>query len=197
LSKEQWESIKQYLQEHPEINEVILSGGDPLLLKDATLAKLFNDIGAIPSIRRIRIHSRIPIVLPDRLTVNFWRTLSNADCPVILVSHANHGNEINSEVKEALAPAAQSRITLLNQAVLLAGVNDTVKAQVDLSEALFSAGILPYYLHLLDPVQGASHFDVPKDEAIVLMKNLSLELPGFLLPKLVREEAGRGSKTII
>lgn len=195
LDKGQWQAILAYLRAHPEVNEVILSGGDPLLLKDATLAKLFSDIATISSIRRIRIHSRIPVVLPERLTVNFWRTLADSLLPVILVLHSNHANEIANEVIPALAPAAALRVTLLNQAVLLNGINDTVQAQVDLSEALFAAGVMPYYLHLFDPVQGARHFDVPETQATQLMQELCLELPGFLVPKLVREEAGQGSKT--
>lgn len=195
ISKEQWLAIKAYLQSHPEVNEVIFSGGDPLLLKDATLAKLFSDIQCISHIRRIRIHTRIPIVLPERMTTNFWRTLSDCQLPIVLVLHSNHAHEINGEVIRAIAPAASQRITLLNQAVLLAGINDSVKAQRDLSEALFAGGILPYYLHLLDPVQGASHFDVPEEQAVQLMQQLLLELPGFLVPKLVREEPGKGSKS--
>jgi EF-P beta-lysylation protein EpmB len=195
LSKEQWQQIKGYLQSHPEVNEVIFSGGDPLLLKDATLAKLFADIATIPHICRIRIHTRIPVVLPERLTVNFWRTLADSALPIILVLHSNHANEINGEVVSALAPAAAQRVTLLNQAVLLAGINDSTEAQANLSEALFAAGVLPYYLHLLDPVQGASHFDVPEQRAVQLMQALLRELPGFLVPKLVREEAGKKSKS--
>ncbi len=194
ISKEQWQRLRDYLQSHSEVNEVIFSGGDPLLLKDATLARLFEDIGRIPHIRRIRIHTRIPVVLPERLTTNFWRTLGDCKLPVILVLHSNHANEINGEVVSAIAPASSQRVTLLNQAVLLAGINDSVEAQAQLSEALFAAGILPYYLHLLDPVQGASHFDVPEEQAVGIMQQLLLELPGFLVPKLVREVAGEGSK---
>jgi len=197
ISKEQWLAIKAYLHSHPEVNEVIFSGGDPLLLKDATLAKLFSDLEQIPHIRRIRIHTRIPVVLPERLTTNFWRTLADCKLPIVLVLHSNHANEINGEVIFAIAPAASQRVTLLNQAVLLAGINDSVQAQRDLSEAHFSAGILPYYLHLLDRVEGTSHFEVSEEKAVQLMQELLLELPGFLEPKLVREESGKGSKSPI
>jgi L-lysine 2,3-aminomutase len=195
ISKEQWKKLQVYLQSHPEINEVILSGGDPLLLKDGTLARLFEDIQRIPHIRRIRIHSRIPVVLPERMTTNFWRTVGDCKLPIVLVLHSNHANEINGEVISALAPAAAQRITLLNQAVLLAGVNDSVAAQRNLSEILFAGGIMPYYLHLLDPVQGSSHFDVAEKQAVQIMKQLLLELPGYLVPKLVREQPGEGSKS--
>lgn len=197
ISKEQWQKIKTYLHAHPEVNEVIFSGGDPLLLKDATLARLFEDLQTISHIKRIRIHSRIPVVMPERMTTNLWRTFADCQLPIILALHSNHANEINGEVISAIAPAASQRITLLNQAVLLAGINDSVEAQRDLSEAVFAAGVLPYYLHLLDPVQGASHFAVSADKAKQLMQQLQLELPGFLLPRLVREEPGMGSKTLV
>jgi EF-P beta-lysylation protein EpmB len=197
ITKEQWLAIKLYIQSHPEVNEVILSGGDPLILKEVSLAKLFSDIESIPHIRRIRIHTRIPIVLPERMTVSFWQMLDDCKLPIILVLHSNHANEINDEVVKAIRPAASKGITLLNQAVLLSGINNSVEAQVNLSEALFAAGVMPYYLHLLDPVQGASHFNVSEEKAVQLMKALLLELPGFLVPTLVREEPGKGSKTPI
>lgn len=195
ISKERWQAIKAYLLSHPNVNEVILSGGDPLLLKDASLVKLFEEIQSIPHIKRIRIHTRIPVVMPERMTTNLWRSLGECRLPVVMVLHSNHAQEINNEVISALAPAQAMRVTLLNQSVLLKGINDSAEALCDLSESLFQAGVMPYYLHLLDRVQGASHFDVPAERAKELMQQVLLRLPGYLVPKLVREEPGQLSKT--
>ena len=195
ISQSAWQKIYAYLMEHTEVNEVILSGGDPLMLKDGPLAGLFRQIKQIPHIRRLRIHTRIPVVLPERMTKNLWRTLDDAGLPVVLVLHANHAQELNEEVASALAPAREYKVTLLNQAVLLAGVNDQADALCDLSEQLFRAGVLPYYLHALDPVKGTAHFHVSDERAIALMQEVLARLPGYLVPKLVREEAGKAHKS--
>lgn len=197
ISSDRWQAIRTYLLDHPEITEIIISGGDPLLLKDGALMNLFTQLGSIPSLRRLRVHTRIPVVLPQRMTANCWRTLGDSPLPLTIVLHVNHAQELDWEVAEAIKPARALGITLLNQAVLLAGVNDDVAIQAALSEALFDMGVLPYYLHLLDPVSGAAHFDVREDKAIEIMQGLLSELPGYLVPRLVREIPNEAHKTPI
>ncbi|MDM7861706.1 EF-P beta-lysylation protein EpmB [Alteromonas sp. ASW11-36] len=179
------------------INEVILSGGDPLMAKDSHLARLASDISAIPHIKRLRIHTRLPVVLPQRIDDSFVQWFSELKLQRVLVLHINHANEVSPQLAERLASLQRAGVMLLNQAVLLKGVNDSVEAQVALSEALFAAGIMPYYLHLLDKVQGAAHFDISDEKARELMHGMLTELPGFLVPKLVREEAGKTAKSPI
>jgi len=190
-----WQAALDYIGAHPEINEVILSGGDPLMARDDHLAKLVNAVSAIPHIRRLRLHTRLPVVIPARITDTLVNVLQQPGLKTIMVLHINHRNEIDTELNQACQRLAQAGITLLNQTVLLRGINDTVTSQADLSEALFAAGILPYYLHLLDRVAGASHFEVSETQATSLMAAMLAELPGFLVPRLVREIAGRPSKT--
>ena len=178
----------------PEITEVILSGGDPLTLPDVYLEVLARGLAAVPSVRRLRIHTRLPIVLPQRVDANLATWLGGLEVPVVVVVHANHANEIDSDVRRALAALDATGVTLLNQAVLLAGVNDSVDALTDLSETLFEAGVLPYYLHMLDPVEGATHFEVPEEKARLLHTELTNCLPGYLVPRLVREVEGAPAK---
>jgi EF-P beta-lysylation protein EpmB len=178
----------------PEITEVILSGGDPLTLPDVQLEVLARSLAAVPSVRRLRIHTRLPVVLPQRVDAGLAVWLGGLGVPVIVVVHVNHANEIDSEVRRALAALDATGVTLLNQAVLLAGVNDSADALADLSEALFEAGVLPYYLHLLDPVEGAAHFEVPEEKAILLHTELTNRLSGYLVPRLVREVEGAPAK---
>ncbi|MEI8594087.1 EF-P beta-lysylation protein EpmB [Photobacterium sp. Hal280] len=194
-SKRQWQQALDYIAAHPELNEVILSGGDPLMAKDSELRWLVDGIAAIGHIKRLRIHTRLPVVIPARITSELRLLLQQTRLQVVLVTHINHGNEINPELSAALAPLRDAGVTLLNQGVLLRGVNDSVDALVHLSEALFDAGILPYYLHVLDKVQGAAHFMVSDDEARVLMAGLIEKVSGYLVPKLTREIGGRTSKT--
>ncbi|MCW8934508.1 MAG: EF-P beta-lysylation protein EpmB [Gammaproteobacteria bacterium] len=193
--REQWADALTYIQNDSSIKEVILSGGDPLVLSDNKLNHLISLLEAIPHLSRLRIHSRLPVVLPDRITSSLVDLLANSRFNVCMVIHANHSNEIALAEKSALKKLKQAGIHLLNQAVLLKGVNDSLKKQVNLSEALYDAGVLPYYLHLLDPVQGAAHFDVELTQALGLITQLQNNLPGFLVPKLVREIAGETSKT--
>jgi EF-P beta-lysylation protein EpmB len=195
LSQEKWQQIEAYLQQHPEVNEVILSGGDPLMANDAQVMKAAKRLAALPQIKRLRIHSRLPIVIPDRLTAELAEGLANMGLQIILVLHANHANEITATLQKKLAAWRQQGITVLNQSVLLAGVNDSVAALTELSEALFAAGVLPYYLHQLDKVSGAAHFAITDRQAKHLHAELLKILPGFLVPKLVREIAGEASKT--
>ena len=180
-----------------DINEVILSGGDPLMAKDPHLARLAKDISAIPHVKRLRIHTRLPVVLPERIDNQFVQWFSELALQRILVLHINHANEVSPQSAERLASLQRAGVTLLNQAVLLKGVNDSVDTQVALSEALFAAGIMPYYLHVLDKVQGAAHFDISDALARELMHGMLAKLPGFLVPKLVREEAGKTAKSPI
>lgn len=197
LSKQKQQQAIAYLNNNSDISEIILSGGDPLLLNDNKLAELISQLDTIAHLKRIRIHSRLPIVLPARITENFLTVLTRSRKQIVLVVHCNHTNELNSEVKIACDRIKASGITLLNQAVLLKGVNDCAVQLHELSEKLFSFGILPYYLHLLDKAQGTAHFEVSQTQAMDLMRQIQSSLPGYLLPKLVREEAGRTSKTII
>jgi len=193
--REQWAKSLAYIQEDKSIKEVILSGGDPLVLSDNRLDHLITQLENIPHLSRIRIHSRLPVVLPDRITSTLVNRLTNSRFNVSMVIHANHANEITAPEISALNKLKLAGVHLLNQAVLLKNVNNSLKGQVELSEALFDAGVLPYYLHLLDPVQGAAHFDVELTEALSLIREMQDNLPGFLVPKLVREIAGETSKT--
>jgi L-lysine 2,3-aminomutase len=176
------------------LNEVILSGGDPLLMHDPQLAELLQQLSAIPHLRRLRIHTRLPLVLPSRVTADLLESLGRSRLKPILVLHVNHAQEIDQEVVTACAALTKQGVTLLNQAVLLRGVNDNATVLADLSEALFEAGILPYYLHLLDPVRGAAHFNVPETQVRVLQTQLQARLSGYLVPRIVREVAGAPSK---
>ena len=179
-----------YLAEDTSLHEIILSGGDPLSLPDSKLGGLIEGLAAVPHLQRLRIHSRIPMALPDRMTPLLIRRLTHTRLPVVMVIHCNHPNEIDAEVEQALSAMQRAGITLLNQSVLLRGVNDNPDVLAALSERLFAARVLPYYLHLLDPVRGAAHFDVPEPEARRIMHDLSSRLPGYLVPRLVREQAG-------
>ncbi|NLO79874.1 MAG: EF-P beta-lysylation protein EpmB [Xanthomonadaceae bacterium] len=183
-----------YIRARPDISEVILSGGDPLVLNDRRLSELARQLAAIPHLRRLRIHSRLPIVLPSRIDADLLDWLTGTRLQPVLVVHANHPRELSDEVAAAAARLRERGVTLLNQAVLLAGVNDDAEVLVELSERLFALGILPYYLHALDRVQGASHFN--SDQALrSLLPKLRARLPGYLVPRAVREEPGRASKT--
>jgi KamA family protein len=145
-------------------------------------------------VRRLRIHTRLPIVLPQRVDEELVGWLSSLDLPTVVVVHANHAQEIDADVRRALAALGSTGATLLNQSVLLAGVNESADALIDLSESLFDAGVLPYYLHLLDPVAGAAHFEVAEDEAVRIHRELTTRLPGYLVPRLVREVPGAPAK---
>jgi len=182
----------------PALEEVILSGGDPLVLGDRKLDALLRALRAIPHVRRLRLHTRTPIVLPSRVDEGLLSVLSSAAghaSRLVVVVHANHPAELDAPTRQALRDLATTGAQLLNQSVLLRDVNDDVGTLRELSVALFDAGVLPYYLHLLDPVAGVAHFDVPDARARELMQGLLASLPGYLVPRLVREEAGAPSKT--
>jgi EF-P beta-lysylation protein EpmB len=179
------------------IGEVILSGGDPLTLNDRRLTSLWEGLAAIPHVRRIRIHTRLPVVLPERIDGAFLEAWSAVPLQKVVVVHANHANEIDHTVRAAIAGLRAADTAVLNQTVLLRGINDRVDDLVALSEALFGAGALPYYLHLLDRVAGAAHFDTPVATAQRLVADLANRLPGYLVPRLVREEPGAPAKTVL
>ena len=197
VSKNQWLDVLEYLRGNSKINEVIFSGGDPLMAKDDHLSWLANEIATIPHIKRLRIHSRLPVVLPERISHNFVKWFTALPLQKVLVLHANHANEMSEPLKTRLRTLRDKGVTLLNQSVLLKGINDSGEAISNLSESLFEAGVLPYYLHVLDKVQGASHFYVSDDEGRQIMEEAIKRLPGFLVPKLVREIGGQPGKTPI
>ena len=190
-----WREAVAAIAADPSIHEAILSGGDPLSLGNDRLAALVDSLGEVPHLRRLRIHTRQPVVLPERVDAGLLALLGRTRLSTVVVIHANHAAEIDAAVAAALADLAARGAMLLNQSVLLAGVNDSVDALAALSERLAEAGVLPYYLHLLDRVRGAAHFEVPEPAAVALVDGLRRRLPGYLVPRLVREQAGAGSKT--
>lgn len=196
-SRKQWREALHYISSDSSIEEVILSGGDPLVATDGQLGELIAEIGSIGHVRRLRIHTRLPIVIPDRITDTLLSAICHPQLQTIMVVHCNHPNEIDQSVRIAMSALKGRDITLLNQSVLLAGVNDDADTLIALSDTLFSAGALPYYLHLLDKVQGAAHFDVPEERAALLVGEMASRLPGYLVPKLAREVAGAGSKYVV
>jgi EF-P beta-lysylation protein EpmB len=197
LSKQQEDAAIKSIQNNTSISEVILSGGDPLLLSESRLARLIRQLDGIEHLKRIRIHSRLPIVLPARITEEFINTLTQSAKQIIIVVHCNHANEINDRVIAACNSLKNSGITLFNQSVLVKGVNDDAEVLCELSEQLFSHGIIPYYLHLLDKATGTGHFEVSETEALALMRQVQAALPGYLVPKLVKEQAGATSKQTV
>ncbi|MEM9290076.1 MAG: EF-P beta-lysylation protein EpmB [Acidobacteriota bacterium] len=194
---ESFDGALQHLASDPRIDEIILSGGDPLAASDRRLRELVQRLGAIPSLQRLRIHTRLPVVLPERIGDDLMSWLTASRLRPVMVIHANHARELSPEVGDAMARLRAAGVTVLNQSVLLAKINDSVAALEALSLRLFDLGVMPYYLHLLDRVQGAAHFEVAEDRARRLMQQLSTRLPGYLLPRLVREEKGRSAKTPI
>jgi EF-P beta-lysylation protein EpmB len=195
--KNDWQAALEYLRTHNDVHEVILSGGDPLVLDNTKLERLCTAVEQIPHIQWLRIHTRIPVVLPSRIDNGLITLLQKLRFRITIVIHANHASELMSDELEALQLLSSTRITLLNQSVLLKGVNDSAASLISLSKRLYQARVLPYYLHMLDPVQGAMHFDVPRKRAIEIQNTLKQELPGFLVPRLVREMPGEASKTAI
>jgi len=192
-----WRQVVEYVAADASIKEIIFSGGDPLVAKDHFLAELAAQFAAIPHVQRLRIHTRLPIVIPQRVNAELIGWLSAMRLDTVVVVHCNHANEIDGAVRQAFRDLKQAGVTVLNQAVLLAGVNDSVDAQVALSETLFAAGCLPYYLHYLDPVHGSAHFEVSRERATELMVQLTNVLPGYLVPKLVQMVAGATSKQLL
>ncbi|SJM95236.1 putative lysine aminomutase [Crenothrix polyspora] len=194
LSKQKQAAAIDYIKADTSISEVIFSGGDPLLLSDARLANLIEQLDGIAHVKRIRLHSRLPIVLPARITDEFIALLTQSSKQIIMVTHCNHANELSADTIRASHALKRHGVTLFNQAVLLSGVNDNAQILCNLSEALFAQGIIPYYLHLLDKATGTGHFEVSKTQALALMEDIRAQLPGYLVPKLVEECPGATSK---
>ena len=192
-----WQHWIHYLTANPEISEVILSGGEPLLNNDQQLEELVQKLSQLPQITRLRIHTRMPVAIPQRITTKMKQLAKNSPFKWILVLHINHPNEICSTLKETLADCHQHNILLLNQSVLLKDINNDADTLEALSEKLFAANILPYYLHCLDKVTATHHFAISDQEAQRIYQHLLTQLPGFLVPKLVREIAGERSKTLM
>lgn len=179
------------------IAEVILSGGDPLSLSNARLESLGTQLDAIDHVQRLRLHTRTPIVLPERVGDGLLAWLRARRARTVVVVHANHASELSPEVVAALTALADTGAVVLNQTVLLAGVNDDAETLADLSRALFDARVMPYYLHLLDRVRGVAHFEVGEQRATTIMQALAAQLPGYLVPRLAREGAGDEAKSIL
>lgn len=192
---DRWRSVLDRFASDPTLDEAILSGGDPLTLSDRRLESLVAGLAAIPHLKRVRVHTRTPVVLPNRVTPELVQALASTRLQLVVVLHANHAAEIDDAVRAAVGALRAAGATVLNQSVLLRGVNDDAAALAALSEALFEGGVLPYYLHQLDPVAGAAHFQVDDARALELHAELASRLPGFLVPRLVRELPGRPSKT--
>ncbi len=186
-----------YLQQHSEIEEVILSGGDPLVLDNEKLAKLITQLETIAHLQTLRIHTRLPVVLPGRINQRLLKLFARSRFNIVMVIHANHANELQDEEFLKLHQLHSAGVTLLNQSVLLKDINDDADTLVALSKRLFQCKTLPYYLHLLDPVAGAMHFDTNKQSALSLKTQMEQRLPGYLVPKLVQETAGKQAKTAI
>ena len=193
----QWPKTLAYLRQHEDIHEVILSGGDPLVLDDDKLKKICTDLEKINNIKWLRIHTRLPVVLPARVNQSLLSWMQASRFRISMVIHSNHANEIGKAEMRALQQLQQANITLLNQSVLLKNINDNPETLIELSHRLHDCGVIPYYLHLLDQVQGGLHFDVDRVTACKIIDNMRTRLPGFLLPRLVFEEKGQGSKTAI
>lgn len=189
-----WDTALQYVAADPAIRELVLSGGDPLMVADDSLARLFEELAALPQLRRLRIHTRLPVAIPSRVTDELLAMIGRAPWPVTVAIHVNHRNEIDGPVLDALKRLRRSGALLLSQTVLLRGVNDSPEDLAGLMEALPDAGVMPYYLHCLDPVAGAAHFEVPGERALALIRELRRRLPGYLVPRLVREAAGAPNK---
>ena len=187
----------EYIASHPELDEIILSGGDPLMAKDHEMAFLITELEKIPHIKRLRIHSRLAVVIPNRITSELCRLFAKTRLQIVLVTHINHPNEIDDNVTNAIKRLKEHQVTVLNQSVLLKKVNDDADVLACLSNKLFSIGILPYYIHLLDKVQGAAHFLVDDDNAKQIMRQLAKNVSGYLVPKLAREIGGEKSKRVI
>lgn len=193
-SKDGWAAILGHIASDETISEVILSGGDPLVLADDKLADLAFALAEIPHVERLRVHSRLPIVLPERVDAGLLAWLGDRRLQTVMVVHANHPREIDGSVASAIGRMRDHGVHVLNQSVILAGINDDVATLTELSFTLMRAGVLPYYLHLLDPVAGAAHFDVDLARARALHRGLAARLPGYLVPRLVREVPGAPSK---
>ncbi len=190
-----WQASLDYIKKTPSIHEVILSGGDPMTLETKTLQVLSDSLQTMPHIKTLRIHSRIPVVLPQRVDAEFIQWAENLKLKKVMVLHVNHSQELSTSARQTIDNLKAAGFTLLNQSVLLKNINDSVKILADLSHQLFASGVLPYYLHQMDAVQNAAHFTVAESTAIKIHQQLQTQLPGYLVPRLVKEVAGQNNKT--
>ncbi len=197
LTEQRENEAIEIIRQDSTLTEIILSGGDPLLVTNSRLNRLVNKLESITHLKRLRIHSRIPVILPSRIDDNLLAILTNTKLQTILVIHANHPNELNPLTLAKLTKLSEAGITILNQSVLLKGINDDAKTLCQLSEKLFEAQVLPYYLHMLDKTKGTAHFEVSEIRAKELMLSIQAKLPGYLVPKLVREQPGETAKTML
>ena len=195
-SMDTWKSAMEAIRDDDSLSEVILSGGDPLTLSDSRLAVLIELIEAIPHVDRLRIHTRLPIMIPSRVTAEFCKLIKDSRLSSVIVIHMNHVREWDADVEAAISCIKATGAPVLNQAVLLRGINDTADAQVELCESLINRGVLPYYLNQLDRVRGAAHFEVPIAEGKQIMTELRTRLPGYAVPRYV-QDLGEDSKTLI
>lgn len=195
-NKTNWQKALDYIANNPQIEEVIFSGGDPLMAKDHELDWLIKKLEKIPHLKRLRIHTRLPVVIPQRITDQLCQILAQSPLTTVIVTHINHANEIDAKFTEAMIKLKKAGITLLNQSVLLKGINDNPQILKQLSDKLFNAHILPYYLHLLDKVEGASHFYISDQNALQIYQDLQAISSGYLVPKLAREIANQPNKTL-
>lgn len=196
-SRKHWDIALDYIQADETIHEVILSGGDPLTLSDDKLAILFDALNDISHVKTIRLHTRLPIVLPERIDQGFISALNRSQKNLVMVIHANHANEINTEVANAVHILKIHNVMILNQSVLLSGINSSLTSLIELSHALFDIGVLPYYLNILDKVSGSTHFEVEESQAQALHTSMRRHLPGYLVPILVKDIPDQPSKTWI
>jgi len=196
-SRSDWAAIYRHLASDTSLSEVILSGGDPLILGDRQLSEITNQLDTIETIDTIRLHTRLPVVIPQRICTELLDWVNRCSKKIVFVLHTNHPNEIDEQVVDAFSALRDAGATLLNQSVLLRDINNSPKVLVKLSRQLFNSGVLPYYLHLLDPVAGAQHFDVPEVEGINLIRQIASHLPGYLVPRLAREIPGAEAKQVI
>jgi L-lysine 2,3-aminomutase len=193
-----FKDICVYIAKDPSITEVILSGGDPLLAADQIFAELLQQLEQIPHVHTVRFHTRIPVVFPERIDPGLLRVLAATKLKKVIVLHCNHPQELNDDgVRQALRALRQVGCHLLNQTVLLSGINDDAHTLAVLSQALFAQDVIPYYLHILDKVKGAAHFDLPLATAQTIYQQLQQLVPGYLLPRLACEEPGKLSKTLL
>lgn len=192
-----WQAISDYISAQPSINEVILSGGDPLSLSNRRLFDILSTLEALPQVHTIRIHTRVPVMIPERLDEPLLARLADSRCHIVMVIHANHPNEIDEDTQYFLGNAKKAGVTLLNQTVLLKSINDDADVLAALNEKLWQAGALPYYLHVLDKVAGASHFYIDDSQAVAIYWQLLAKCAGYLIPKLVRELPNKPYKTPI
>jgi L-lysine 2,3-aminomutase len=194
-SQPDYSAALAYVHQNPDITEIILSGGDPLSLNDHDLCQLIHQLESIPHLTTLRFHTRFAAVMPERITTTLTNCLSHSRLQLVWVNHFNHAHEITPDTISALN-RLPSRMLRLNQSVLLQGVNDTLHAQINLSHALLRAGVTPYYVYLLDKVWGSAHFLVEDNTAQELITAMHAHLPGYLVPKLVRDIPGKSAKTI-